>query len=135
MVRTLAVGFLTMLIGCGPSEPTSRRVTQVGWAALVNEYRDRPQEADAMFRGKTIQVYLPRKSFRVVDERKFEAYFGVADSPGAIVFEHGGDVFDARSAILVTGTCRGIVRDGIERTNRVAWYVRVDQCVVTELGQ
>lgn len=135
MIRTFAVGVLAMIVGCGPSEPTQRRITQVGWASLVNEYRDNPRDADERYRNKVIQVYLPRKSFCIADERRIEAYFGVPGSPGAIVFEHGGDVFDARLAILVTGTCRGIVRDGVERTNRVTWFVRVDQCVVTELSQ
>lgn len=36
------------------------------------------------------------------------------------------------SALIVTGLCRGIVKDGIERCNntRHVWYVHVENCSV-----
>lgn len=131
-MRFLAMIVVSLSLGCGPASPTRPIVKQVGWVELVNYYRDSRTDAEQTYGGKQVQVYLPRKSFRVHHDR-IEAYLGMTDRPGCLVFEVKSGT-SGGSAVLVTGICRGVVHDGIERANGINWFVRVESCVVTELN-
>lgn len=131
MMRFLAMILVSvMVLGCGPAHSTHRRVKQVGWVELVNHYRDNRDSSDREYLNQTIQVYLPRKSFRC-EHGRVEAYFGMSGRP-CLVFE--SCQADDSKAALVTGVCRGIVHDGRERANNIQWFVLVEDCVVTELN-
>lgn len=134
MTRSLSVFVLCLILGCGPATPTHRTAKQVGWVALVHEYRDNPKQADAEYFGQTIQVYLPAMSYRTLQGR-VETYHGLGNTPGALIFECKNAPEDNKAALLVTGRCTGCVRDGIERANRVKFAIVVSDAQITILGQ
>jgi hypothetical protein len=131
----LFLSIALLMIGCGPTEPT-RRYMQVGWVDLVHTYRDRPTEADRLYRGHYVQVYLPAQSYQIMPDKQIASYFGINGLPGALVFECLIDPPpDNKCALLVSGICRGQTRDGIERANGITWFVRIDLCRYTQLSR
>lgn len=132
---SLISGIAMCLLGCGPDSerPAAERPLQVGWSSLVNSYRDQPDEADRVFRGRLVQVYLPPTSYRVRDN-SIESYLVIPERPGAIVFVcPPPPSYPDAYPILVTGRCVGRVCDGVERANKIDWHVRVEKCSVREL--
>lgn len=133
MLRFFAmIAVSVVALGCGSSVPTRKAAKQVGWVELVGHYRDDRAGADREYLRQTVSVYLPRKSFRA-DRNRIEAFFGLPNTPGALVFECRNPAPD-HGPILVTGICRGIIIDGIERANGVRWFVLMENCTVTELA-
>lgn len=132
-MRVIALSVLCFVLGCGPSKELAPLAKQVGWNTLVNEYRDHREAADREYLNQPIQVYLPARTYKLGKDR-IEARFGLPGMPGALVFECHPPVTD-RFPLLVTGICRGTVRDGIERANGIDWFIRIEGCSVTVLGQ
>lgn len=134
MIRPLMMFAVAgIALGCGTSAPTGKPARQVGWTALVDEYRADPAAADRNYRNNAIQVYLPAKSYRV-EPGRISAYFGLPGTPGALVFDCTPPETNS-APLLVSGLCRGRTNDGVERANKTLFYVRVEYCTVTVLGR
>lgn len=122
-----------VVLGCNPAAPPQQSPRQVGWSALVSEFRDNPT-ADADYRDRRISVFLPSGAYQSVPHG-IEAYHAVPGVGGVLVFECDPPPGDNSWPLLVTGTCRGRIIDGIERANRINWWIRVDSCLVAVLSR
>lgn len=122
------VGFA--LLGCSPTPPKPATPARVSWVQIVHDYRDFPDRADAAYRGREVQVHLPATDYRVLPGR-VEAFFALPGKPGALVFECSPPT-GPRPTLLISGTCKGMVRDGIERANGIQFFVLVTDCRLTE---
>ncbi len=131
MIRPMSFLFLfCFALGCGPGS-TRPETKRISWVQLVNDYRDFPDTASKAYRDRSVQIHIAKGTYRT-GPGLVETYFGLPNTPGAIVFECEPPK-DDKDNLLVTGTCRGIVRDGIERANGILWFVRVSDCSVTVL--
>jgi hypothetical protein len=133
-IRPLCVAVLCLVLGCGPTTQTHRPAKQVGWVSLVHEYRDNPKNADAEYLDQTIQIYLPALAYRV-EPTHISAYHGLDNTPGALLFECEEPLpSNNKAALLVTGRCLGCTRDGIERANKVVFFIRIADTHITVLA-
>lgn len=118
--------------GCGAGSPTKPDdPSLVSPDRLARVYRDNP--ADRTYTNRTVQCYLPAKSYRVLPGR-LEAHIVNPGRPGCVVFETAFVPPDNSTPLVVTGTCRGIIRDGAVREPGVDFFVRVESCAVTVTG-
>lgn len=138
MIRPLSLSLVAavcLALGCGPgtpSKPTPPEVSVVALESLAAVYRRNP--ADRTYKDRVVQVHLDAQAYRISPGR-IDAYRINTGQPGAIVFEVAFTPADNRSPLVVTGTVRGIVRDGIVREPGVDYYVRVEGCTVTVLAR
>ena len=127
MRRSFLFGIVCFVLGCGPGSPTlSNRVHPVGPAQLVSLYRRNLN--DRTFTGYLIQCQLDAGSYKVNGNR-IECLQMSDDLRACIVFECSATPPDD-VRLIVTGRCRGAVRDGVQRTATVDFCVQVDDCSV-----
>lgn len=123
---------LSLCLGCGPSKPAQPpRVHRVSLSELVRSYRTFPSER--RYTGVTIQVYVPADSTRKIHSDRVEAFKILETRPGVVLFRTPGDPLDPEADLVITGLCRGTVRDGVQRSGGIDWYVLVEDCVVTQV--
>lgn len=117
--------------GCGPGSPTPYAppsYQQVSIGELAATYRANP--ADRIYIGVGIKCRLPPRSYRLVGTL-IEAHFANPGRPGEVAFLCPAPPADDSKELVISGVCRGIVRDGIVREPGVDYYVLVDSCSVT----
>lgn len=116
-------------LGCGNGTPTTRAAepTLISPAHLVRVYRDNPK--DRTFTDRLIQCHLDPRTYRLGSGR-IEAHYVNDGKPGAMVFEVAVTLAENTSHLVITGTCRGPVKDGIVREPGVDYYIRVEGCTV-----
>jgi len=118
-------------LGCGPGRPTgSPRIHRVSLSELVRAYRTSGSER--RYDGLTIQVHVPSGGWVRHDDR-VEAHRIFEHRPYCVHLRCDARRLDPSSGLVVTGVCRGVVRDGEARGSGIDWYLVVDECRVTEL--
>lgn len=121
-----------LCLGCGPTKPTAPpRVHRVSLSELVRAYRTFPSER--RYTGLTIQVHVPADPTRKVHSDRVEAFKILETRPGGVVFLTAGGPLSPEADLVITGVCRGQVRDGVQRSGGIDWYVLVEDCVVTQV--
>lgn len=133
MIRKLPF-LVSFLLSCGPATPTANTVSQVSAAALVAYHRDNPR--GNAYTGHRIQVRLEPRTFAVEGD-SVHYFTGLPGSPPVVVFRciDRLDADPERHWLIITGICRGPVRDGIRKADRIAFTIHVDECHVTRVEQ
>ena len=122
-----------VLLGCGPGSPTrAREISDVLASELAAVYRQ--SWKDSTYLDCRVRVRIEANQYKLVGDR-IETHFVTDGKPGCVYFFCDSLPQNASRQLIVTGTCRGIVRDGIIREPGVDYYVKVDGCsvIVTDL--
>ena len=101
-------------------------------AELVRSYRTAP--AERRYDGLTVQVHLPSGTWTHTHDR-IEAHRLFEHRQACVHLVCDARHLDPVNGLVVTGVCRGIVRDGESRGSGIDWFVVVDECKVTELTE
>lgn len=126
MLRLAAVLVVCLCAACGPTDPRKQTPTPVSPSALVDHYRDDPWSAENSRTNRRVVMTLSAHSYSVSTDA-VGWLTGAPGSPPAVVFS-GVVLPDSLKAVEITGTCRGIVRDGRRRGFNVDFYVLVVDC-------
>lgn len=133
-IRPAFVAVLCLALGCGPGSPTKPpgppEINRITVDQLCATFR--LNFNDRTFRDQFVQVHIGAKDYRVTPTR-IEAHFVNPGAPACLYFECPFPPPDESAAIVITGICRGCVRDGLHREPGVDYYVRVENCSVTIL--
>jgi len=123
-----------LFFGCGPSNPTkSIRTHRVSLSELVRAYRTYPSER--RYDGRVVQVFVPADPSRRFERGYVDAFRIMAERQGVVRFAASTERLDPTAHLVVTGTCRGLIRDGVQRSGGIDWYVLVEDCNVTQLTE
>jgi len=129
----LLVSGTCFAVGCGSGTPTdtiSKEVSVVSIENLVGAYV--PNRVDRTFTNRRVQVAIEPKTYRIVPGR-IEAFRTNDWSPFTVYFEAEYMPPTNEFRLVVTGTCRGIVKDGQFRQPGCDYFIRVESCSVTVL--
>lgn len=125
-------GLLVLSLGIGCGEPkqqvetsASRQIHTLKWQALIRNH----QTASAYI-NQRVQIQLDPTEYRVsgLEVRVF------ANEP---LMVPPAIIFKCRSKpptgvkLVITGTCKAPIRDGVWRSRYVDFYVEVEDCTVT----
>jgi hypothetical protein len=131
-MRKYLVGMVGFVLSCGPADQSIREMSRVTPSGLVAYYRDSPH--GRAYHGQRVQVRLDPLSY-TVDGRDVLYYTGLPAAPPVIVFRcvDPVDAEPAKHTLVVTGVCRGALRDGIRKADRVSFVIHCDECAVTRV--
>lgn len=126
MFRSIPFVFCFAL-GCGPSATTTSDEpvppVAISLTDLVEAYRFQPDVADSAYTGRRVRVSL--STYRVLPDG-IGVEWGKPESPPIVLFRC--EPPRKTQPIIVTGVCRGRVKDDRPRAAAVRWYLLVDQC-------
>ena len=120
---------LVLLIpSCDSSSPTTAppkapHVYDVGWTVLVRDF-----ETANSYTGQRVRIRLDRGDYRI-EAGEVRVYAADNGAPAILVLQ-GIDTIPLKSrpAVIVTGTCRGPVRDGLWRNRSADYCVTLTDC-------
>lgn len=130
----MVISLNCLATGCGRTEPTHQvepRVHRVSVGELVRVYRNFPNSH--RYTGLTIQVYVPVDPSRKFEKGYVDAFKVLESRQGCIRFKTQTELLDPKADLVITGLCKGMVRDGVYRSPGVDWYIMVEDCKVTQV--
>lgn len=137
--RSLLVLILSLCsAGCGekPASPVpapvpAKTVYDVSAGAILRDH-----DTASGFAGHSVRVRLDTNEY-TTDGREVRVWAGIRSVPPALVFKLNGPPAGAAALsgpIVVTGVCRGPVRDGVWRAPRIDFCVYVDDATATVIS-
>lgn len=111
-----------LCLSCGPKPTTAPTITHdVAWQALVRDHT-----TASAYQNHRIRVQLDAAEYEHADG-EVRVWAGARTMPPVLVFKLAGKL-EQPAPIVIVGTVRHIIRDGVWRSPRTDFCVTVEGC-------